>query len=143
MSRKEKKDYTKQLVYPVSRKGMENLISKVSRNFSQQNNMQSTNLKGGETRPDPIHKTEFGTQQKCMNCGYMSVEESFLSENLLSFCGCPQCGNIDHSKFIKFNEDGLIGINEARTSPQDFIIDNFVHEKSNNEKGSSPNLDAD
>ena len=113
-----RKDYSKQLVFPVSKKGMENLISRLTRSRNPSPRSPNTNQQSinNPTRAHPVHKTEEGTEMQCMCCGYQAPEFSFMSENMLSFKGCPVCANIDHTKYIKFNEDGLIGINKNRTN---------------------------
>jgi hypothetical protein len=42
--------------------------------------------------------------------------------------GCPECGNIDKSKFSCINENGLIGINRNRTNPENDIRKNINKE---------------
>jgi len=74
----------------------------------------------GNTRIHPTFQTEVGTEMRCMTCGYQAPEYSFQSENQLSFEGCPECKNIDHSKFIAYNEEGLIGMNKTRTNPENY-----------------------
>lgn len=75
--------------------------------------------KSGNVRVSPESRSEAGVLTRCMNCNHKAPQQNFLSSNKMVFNGCPNCGEIDRSKMVYINEDGIIP-NESHGHPKDF-----------------------
>lgn len=75
---------------------------------------------GSVTRVSPENQSEAGTLIRCMTCRYKAPMEAFMSDNKMIFKGCPECGQIDRSKMVYIDEEGITVPNESNIHLKDF-----------------------